>query len=81
MNGNQIKVTTSDDHRALSSYLRKERINFHTYTLEEESEFHAVISGIPEELEAELVKVDSLYQRLPVNSVHHMHVVVVPSFN
>ncbi|KAA5621919.1 hypothetical protein F3H11_32070, partial [Pseudomonas aeruginosa] len=71
--GIQIKVRTSDDHRALSSYLRKERISFHTYTLQEERELRAVIRGIPKELDAELVKADLLEQGLPVNSVHRMH--------
>ncbi|KAA5634801.1 hypothetical protein F3G63_34520, partial [Pseudomonas aeruginosa] len=72
-NGIQIKVHSSDDHRALTSYLRKERISFHTYTLQEERELRAVIRGIPKELDAELVKADLLEQGLPVNSVHRMH--------
>ncbi|KAA5713321.1 hypothetical protein F3G22_28470, partial [Klebsiella pneumoniae] len=72
-NGIQIKVRTSDDHRALSSYLRKERISFHTYTLQEERELRVVIRGIPKELDVELVKAALLEQGLPVNSVHRMH--------
>ncbi|TLP06441.1 hypothetical protein FEG24_18960, partial [Acinetobacter baumannii] len=72
-NGIQIKLRTPDDHRALSSYLRKERISFHTYTLQEERELRVVIRGIPKELDVELVKADLLEQGLPVNSVHRMH--------
>ncbi|TLO55185.1 hypothetical protein FEG31_19275, partial [Acinetobacter baumannii] len=72
-NGIQIKVQTPDDHRALSSYLRKERISFHTYTLQEERELRVVIRGIPKELDVELLKADLLEQGLPVNSVHRMH--------
>ncbi|XP_062526854.1 uncharacterized protein LOC134199621 [Bombyx mori] len=56
--GIQIKVESSDDHRSLTAYLRKERIGYHTYALQEERELRVVIRGVPKELDVEQIKND-----------------------
>ncbi|KAA5621302.1 hypothetical protein F3H11_34190, partial [Pseudomonas aeruginosa] len=68
-----MKVRTPDDHRALTSYLRKENIGFHTYALQEDRELRVVIRGVPKELEIDYIKEDLTAQALPIVSVHRMH--------
>ncbi|KAA5635062.1 hypothetical protein F3G63_34165 [Pseudomonas aeruginosa] len=71
--GIQIKVATPGDHRALSAYLRKENIGFHTYALQEDRELRVVIRGVPKELDIDYIKEDLTAQSLPLVSVHRMH--------
>lgn len=70
-----IKVVTasSDDHRALTKFLRGDKISFHSFALPEERQLRVVIRGVPKELTTELIKADLASQGLPVNEVHRMY--------
>lgn len=70
--GIKITVSTSTDHRRLTSFLREEGIGFHTYALEDERVLRVVIRGIPAEQDIESVKKDLLAQNFPVRAVHRI---------
>lgn len=70
--GIKVQVTTSDDHRALTKFLRAEDIGYHTYALEDEKVLRVVIRGLPVEQTPESIKADLLAQNYPVREVHRM---------
>jgi hypothetical protein len=70
--GIKVLVPTSDDHRALTRFLRESQIGFHTYSLPENRVFRAVIRGVPKELDTTAVLSDLKAQGFPIREVHRI---------
>lgn len=71
--GIKVSLPTPTDHRRLTSLLKTESIGFHTYALEDERVFRAVLRGVPKEVDTDLVLEDLLRQGFPVHAVHRMY--------
>lgn len=70
--GIKIQVSSSSDHRRLTSSLREEGIGYHTFALEDERLLRVVIRGLPAEHSTTSIKEDLLSQNFPVREVHRM---------
>ncbi|GBP00172.1 Nucleic-acid-binding protein from transposon X-element [Eumeta japonica] len=58
--------------RSLNKYLVDNKVQFHTYALEEERKIKAVIRGIPADFALDDIQNDLCGQGFPVHSVHRM---------
>ncbi|GBP67540.1 Nucleic-acid-binding protein from mobile element jockey [Eumeta japonica] len=69
-----IKITCSDveTFRKLNKYLVDNKVQFHTYALEEERKIKMVIRGIPTDFPVEEIKADLCDQVFPVLSVNRL---------
>ncbi|GBP82925.1 Nucleic-acid-binding protein from transposon X-element [Eumeta japonica] len=73
---NFIKISADCTHvetfRKLNKYLVDNKVQFHTYALEEERKIKMVIRGIPTDFPVEEIKADLCDQGFPVLSVHRL---------
>ncbi|GBP83140.1 Nucleic-acid-binding protein from transposon X-element [Eumeta japonica] len=70
----KIKITVPDveTFRSLNKYLIKNKIQFHTYALEEERKLKVVIRGVPEDICTDDIKSDLVNQGFPVVAVYRI---------
>lgn len=71
--GIQIKVQNSDYHRELTSYLSERKLQYYTYTLEEERLLRVVIRRVPKEIAVSDVAASLRAQDFPVRNTFRMH--------
>ncbi|GBP67556.1 hypothetical protein EVAR_98609_1 [Eumeta japonica] len=79
VNGIKIILNSTDDFRKINKYLISNNIPFHTFALEEERKFKAVIKGVPTEIETDDIKHDLEQQgrRLHIERVCQGSVIAV----
>ncbi|GBP76832.1 Nucleic-acid-binding protein from transposon X-element [Eumeta japonica] len=70
--GIKIICPNVETFRSLNKYLVDNKVQFHTYALEEERKIKAVIRGIPADFALDDIKNDLCGQGFPVHSVHRM---------
>ncbi|GBP67658.1 Nucleic-acid-binding protein from transposon X-element [Eumeta japonica] len=70
--GIKIICPNVETFRSLNKYLVDNKVQFHTYALEEVCKIKAVIRGIPADFAFEDIKNDLCGQGFPVHSVHRM---------
>ncbi|GBP64387.1 Nucleic-acid-binding protein from transposon X-element [Eumeta japonica] len=70
--GIKIICPNVETFRSFNKYLVDNKVQFHTYALEEERKVKAVIRGIPADFALEDIKNDLCGQGFPVHSVHRM---------
>ncbi|GBP87585.1 Probable RNA-directed DNA polymerase from transposon BS [Eumeta japonica] len=70
----KIKITVPDveTFRSLNKYLIENKIQFHTYALEEERKLKVVIRGVPEDICTDDIKSDLVNQGFPVVAVYRI---------
>ncbi|GBP55074.1 Nucleic-acid-binding protein from transposon X-element [Eumeta japonica] len=70
--GIKILCPNVETFRSLTKYLVDNKVQFHTYALEEESKLKVVIRGIPTNFPTEDIQTDLREQGFPVQSVHRI---------
>ncbi|GBP34186.1 Nucleic-acid-binding protein from transposon X-element [Eumeta japonica] len=70
----KIKITVPDvvTFRSLNKYLIENKVQFHTYALEEERKLKVVIRGVPEDICTDDIKSDLVNQGFPVVAVYRI---------
>lgn len=71
--GIQIKVQNSDYHRKLTNYLSERKLQYYTYTLEEERLLRVVIRRVPKEIAVSDVAASLREQNYPIRDAFRMH--------
>ncbi|GBP26869.1 hypothetical protein EVAR_16449_1 [Eumeta japonica] len=69
----RITVPVIETFRSLNKYLIDNKIQFHTYALDEERKLKVVIPGIPEDIGTDDIKLDFSNQVYPIFAVHRIH--------
>ncbi|GBP00201.1 hypothetical protein EVAR_62519_1 [Eumeta japonica] len=70
--GIKILCPNVETFRSLTKYLVDNKVQFHTYALEEERKLKVVIRGIPTNFPTEDIQTDLREQGFPVQSVHRI---------
>ncbi|GBP40817.1 Nucleic-acid-binding protein from transposon X-element [Eumeta japonica] len=70
-----IKIFSPDveTFRRLNKYLIDNKVQYHTYALEEERKHKVVIRGVPDNIPTDDIKSDLIGQGFPVHAVYRIH--------